>query len=174
MKLILNNYIKRPLLWDIAICLIVAILFHFIKSKFNFSILISKEEYRSILTDILSTSISLAGFILASLTIIVTFKENISHKINAAKNNLQNTDPLSGIEILFESKHYSRIVRVFFWAAFIYLLIFLGCSILKLSANKIPDNYFFYIVLSAIILTSLTIFRSLLILYRVIKLQLKK
>lgn len=174
MKSILNNYIKRPLLWDIFISLVVSIVFHFIKVKFSFSVLLTKEDFRSTLTDILSTSISLAGFILASLTIIVTFKENISHKIKSATPESLNTESLSGIEILFESKHYSRIVRVFFWAAFIYLLIFLSCSILKLSADKIPAHYYFYIVLSATILTSLTIFRSLLILYRVIKLQLKK
>jgi hypothetical protein len=32
------------------------------------------------ISDIISTTISLAGFILASLTIIVTFKDNINHK----------------------------------------------------------------------------------------------
>ena len=92
------------------------------------------ESLKSNLSDIIATSISLAGFVLASLTIIVTFKENITQKQNEAAINQadkpetnKNAD-ISGIELLFTSVHYERIVGVFSWAAFILLFLFGFCK----------------------------------------------
>ncbi len=168
MTKLLNIYIKRPLLYDLLICSILVTITQFIESP---GYAISSVKAESAFSDIVNTSISLAGFILASLTIIVTFKDNISHKENSSdKSKIE----MSGLELLFSSKHYKRIVGVFSWAAFIFVLLFLVYSLLKLFIEKIPETNFLELVICGIILISMTIFRSLLILYKVIKLQISK
>lgn len=180
MKQILNIYIRRPLLWDIVITIALCYLYSFLIKKFSFSLNFDEDIIASILSDLIGTSISLAGFVLASLTIIVTFKDNISQKIesnnNQNKNNLNNPNQssTSGIALLFSSKHYGRIVGVFTWAVFIYLGLFLVLSFLKLFLGKIPIDYFAYICIIPIVLITFTIFRSVLVLYKIIKLQLKR
>lgn len=173
MKAVLNFYIKRPLLYDVILCAIISVALHFISLKQNIDFKISLEDFRSNLTDLISTSISLAGFVLASLTIIVTFKDNINHKESAAGTKGKASESLSGLEIIFTSKHYNRIVGVFSWAAFLFLFLFFFFSFAKLAAPKIPAHLYHYISITGIILISLSIFRSLLILYRVIRLQMK-
>lgn len=168
MTKLLNFYIKRPLLYDILLCIIVVGIIQLLGSYCG-SITASKAE--SAYSDIVNTSISLAGFILASLTIIVTFKDNISHKENSSE---KPKVELTGIELIFSSKHYGRIVGVFSWAAIIFVLLFLVFSLLKLFIDIIPDKYLLETVICGIILITMTIYRSLLILYKVIKLQISK
>ena len=188
---ILNTYIKRPLLWDIIITSLICYLFSLIVSIFDLNIKVDMDLIKSIISDLISTSISLAGFVLASLTIIVTFKNNISHKKETAikpeckyvedqkpvveKNKvIDQDDKQSGIELLFSSKHYGRIVGVFTWAVFIFLLLFLLLSFIKLFISEAPISTALYFCIVPICLTTLTIFRSILVLYRIIRLQLDK
>lgn len=180
MKTILNTYIKRPLLWDIIITLAICFLYSLLVKKFCLSFNFDINIITSILSDLISTSISLAGFVLASLTIIVTFKDNISQKTEVVNNDVTNDNTnqkevkSSGIVLLFSSKHYGRIVGVFTWAVFIYLGLFLMLSFLKLFISKISLEYYAFICIIPIVLITLTIFRSVLVLYKIIKLQLKK
>lgn len=183
MKKMLNTYIKRPLLWDIILIVLICVGYYFILQKLSLDINITKEIVTSTLSDLINTSISLAGFVLASLTIIVTFKDNLSQKkavqINQTKEDLEKAKETkeineSGMALLFSSKHYGRIVGVFTWAVFIYLAMFLFLSMLKLFIDKIPMSIYEYLCIAPIVLTALTIFRSVLVLYKIIKLQLKK
>lgn len=168
MKKILNIYIKRPLFYDLIICIIIVLGIQY----FNLiSLSISLDSAKSTISDIVNTSISLAGFILAALTIIVTFKDNISHKENS--NPAQNSIDQSGLELIFNSNHYKTIVGVFSWAAIIYIFLFLAFSLLKLFLATIPEKFYLDIVLVGIVLVAFTIFRSLLVLFSVIKLQIK-
>ena len=81
---------------------------------------------------------------------------------------------MNGIELLFSSKHYGRIVGVFSWAVFMFLLLFLILALSKLFISKVPQYIAIYFCLIPIIIITLTIFRSILVLYSIIKLQLKK
>lgn len=166
MTKILNIYIKRPLFYDLIICALIVLSIEYF-NVLNLSI--SVDSAKSTISDIVNTSISLSGFILAALTIIVTFKDNIAHKERT--NPPKNSEVIGGFELLFSSKHYKRIVGVFSWAAIIYILLFLLFSILKLFLSKIPEEYYLDIVITGILMVALTIFRSLLVLYKIIKLQ---
>jgi hypothetical protein len=183
MKLLLNTYIKRPLLWDIILISLLCVGYKIIIFKFSLDVNLTKEAVISTISDLINTSISLAGFVLASLTIIVTFKDNLSQKkevlINQTKEDLKKVVAIpetdkSGMALLFSSKHYGRIVGVFTWAVFIFLGMFLILSIIKLFIDLLPLNTYAYLCIAPIVLTTLTIFRSVLVLYKIIKLQLKK
>ena len=88
MNKLLDKYIKHPLLYDLIIVSLFILGKHILSSKNIISITIPIDTLKSIVSDIISTTISLAGFILASLTIIVTFKDNINHKEIYNKKNL--------------------------------------------------------------------------------------
>jgi hypothetical protein len=175
-----DYYIKRPLLWDILICTLIICTVHYsIEIKKIIQLNVDAESLKSNLSDIIATSISLAGFVLASLTIIVTFKENITQKQNSIAQNQTDgiTNPntnITGIELLFTSVHYGRIVGVFSWAAFILLSLFVIISMTKMFTKCLSINELFYASIIGITIIALTIFRSLLVLYAIIKLQLKR
>lgn len=169
MTKILDKYIKHPLLYDLIIVTVFIIGKHLLSSKEIITISVPIETLKSMISDIISTTISLAGFILASLTIIVTFKDNINHK--EIHNKIQEKNELSGMELLFTSKHYKRIVGVFSWSCIIFLTIFFIVSIVKLFLDTIVNDYIFDIIIISFITLSATIFRCLLILHKIIKIQ---
>lgn len=111
MKKILDKYIKYPLLYDLIIVSIFILVKHILSNKNIISINIPLETLKSVVSDIISTTISLAGFILASLTIIVTFKDNINHK--EIYNKIEAKIDLTGMELLFTSKHYKKWLAYF-------------------------------------------------------------
>lgn len=169
MKKILDKYIKYPLLYDLIIVSIFILVKHILSNKNIISINIPLETLKSVVSDIISTTISLAGFILASLTIIVTFKDNINHK--EIYNKIEAKIDLTGMELLFTSKHYKRIVGVFSWACIIFLAIFFLISIVKLFLDKIDDDFILDLIILSFVTLSATIFRCLLILHKIIKIQ---
>lgn len=169
MKKLLDKYIKYPLLFDLIIVCVFIFVKHILSNKNIISINITLETLKSVVSDIISTTISLAGFILASLTIIVTFKDNINHK--EIYNKIEAKIDLTGMELLFTSKHYKRIVGVFSWACIIFLSIFFLISIVKLFLDKIDVDFILDIIILSFITLSATIFRCLLILHKIIKIQ---
>lgn len=169
MNKILDIYIKRPLLYDIFFISIIVFAKHMLSFNNIFNLKIPLETLKSIISDVISTTISLAGFILASLTIIVTFKDNINHKEIFKK--VKKKKKLTSIELLFTSKHYKRVVGVFSWACIIFLTIFFVISIVKLFNDKIGADLILDLIILSLILLSATIFRCLLILHKIIKIQ---
>ncbi len=74
---LLSYYFQHPLHFDILLIMLLLIVFEAMKNVFGLNIIIKNSTLESVTTDLINTSISLAGFVLASLTIIVTFKDNI-------------------------------------------------------------------------------------------------
>ena len=108
----------KLLLFSLLICVFEsctnALIPHYIRKKFNNH---TASNYN--LND------NLININNGSLTIIVTFKDNISQKQQAPVPSTKQKDipatneTTTGIELLFTSKHYKRIVGVFTWASFI-------------------------------------------------------
>ncbi len=169
MNNILDKYIKRPLLYDIFFISMFVFVKHMLSYYNFFNLKIPLETLKSIISDIISTTISLAGFILASLTIIVTFKDNINHKVIFKK--VKKKKKLTSIELLYTSIHYKRVVGIFSWACIIFLTIFFIISIVKLFNDKIGADLILDLIILFLILLSATIFRCLLILHKIIKIQ---
>lgn len=179
MTKILDKYFSRPLLFDCIISAFICFLYWLLTAKFKISLINDQELVKSFTTDIINTSISLAGFVLASLTIIVTFKDNISSKKIKQKDDVEeneetNGDEETGIQLLFTSKHYTTVVGVFSSSVFILLFQFVILSFFKLFIKKFPVYFGDYLLIISLIITSLTVFRCILLLYKIIKLQLPK
>ena len=98
----IDYYLNNSLTIDLVCVILIGIInSYFSVFKFNIG---TKENNISILSDIISASISLAGFILASLTIIVAVKSNLTNKNpESAKNPL---------ELFFSAGNYKKILIV--------------------------------------------------------------
>lgn len=160
----MNLYLRWPIFWDILIgCIaaaIVAIFLGFPVEKFKVS------DLRDIQQSFIDTSISLAGFILAVLTIIVTFKANVSYK------KIQHTE--TSLDLLFNSEVYFTIVNLLKWTILELLI-----NAFLLYYFRIFTNYFVESInLSVLVLTFFlvfgAIFRSLYVMFIVVNFDAKK
>lgn len=158
---ILDKYLAYPILCDLSI---VSAIWYLSKNfaLFNF-VLTDKSNQINIIPYIISADVSLAGFILAALTIIVTFKSNIQSK--------RMNDATNALELIFSSKHYSKIVQVFrkSLVELVICFIFLFCA--WLSTDNFSIATINRINVTGIIITTLAISRSLFILFMVLDLE---
>lgn len=161
MKRATDFYLEHPLFTDALIMIIALVL----NGLFPKLILVKFDlaSQANILSSLVGTSVSLAGFILAALTIIVSFRSNIACKTaELAKNPL---------ELIFSTHQYQNIVRIFkdaiieLTGTFVILYIFW-----ILSANLRSDYILFANVYGAILIF-LSLFRTLFMLFLVLKLD---
>lgn len=164
---LLDKYLKRPFLFDVLIAGLVMVAFYicFICDCMQ---LAKPDALKSVMSDMISVTISLAGFILAALTIIVTFKDSVDSRVK------ENEQIKSGKDLFFSSDSYFDSVRVFYQGAIFLLLMFLVLSVLKLVNLNIQDIHHSLISLFFISMITLTVFRSLYLLISIIKIQAKR
>lgn len=123
----------------------------------------SKEFNIDILSDIIAASISLSGFILASLTIIVAIKSNLANK--SAKN------AKNPLELFFSPKNYSKIINIFQGSIIELTFCFITAYIVWLSSENFVVYTVFKVNLILIFLLSISIVRSLLVLFKIINIK---
>ncbi len=152
-------YLARPIIIDfglISLFLILTIFLNWFRC-----VSLSIEQAGSIYSAVISTCISLAGFILAALTIIVTFRSNLKAKgFDDSKN---------ALDFILSSKMYRQIVLVYRKAILEFIFISLSLFLCWLFASLIKDsNALLAIAVSGVFATSTTIFRSLWVLFKIL------
>jgi glycerol uptake facilitator-like aquaporin len=115
------------------------------------------------LQELISTSVSLAGFILAALTIIVTFKSNLKAK------SIENSD--NALDLIFSTGHYDNIVRVFKSSIIELVFCFVALFIVWASTDNLDVIIINKVNVCAILLTSFAIVRSLMVLFMILSLD---
>lgn len=160
---ILDIYFKHPFWGDLIIIIIILLVLFFNKDKIHE--IKDSSKIDNVIGNIISSMISLAGFILASLTIIVTVKSNIKLK------KIEDSD--NGLELLLTSENYKKIVSVF--RDSIIELIFALIVMYGFWSPIFELSRLQYLLLIAfgIIVIALTIARTLAILFRLIFLEFK-
>lgn len=168
---LIDFYLRRPVLYDLVLVIVILLLINILQSYsllFPFDCKIMK----SLNSDLISTSISLAGFVLASLTIIVTFKDSVNSRFNIEQiANTKKNQKDNGRDLFFQSKHYFPTVKVFFSASLILLLLFFLLSVIKVSAELISPNIYALLIIGGLVIIVTTVLRSLYLLLQIIKLQ---
>ena len=123
----------------------------------------SKDNNIAVLSDIIAASISLAGFILASLTIIVAIKSNLASKSTETSEN-----PL---ELFFSPANYRKIVEIFQGSIVELTFCFIAAYIVWLSSENLKVYTVFKVNLILIFLLSISVVRSLLVLFKIINIK---
>lgn len=156
---VLDGYLKLPLLWDLVVAGLVCLLLHYQAERLP----IANSDITALQSSLASTAVSLAGFIIAALTIIVTFKANIeSKKLDQSAN---------GMELLFNSGNYTRIVRVF-QVAIIELVICFGIMHTAMFFNNsFTIRHSLLLALVVLIFILLALLRCLYVLFSVLNVE---
>lgn len=162
-ELILNFYIDYPFMFDILFTAIL--LFINTKSPLMNTNIKERGAQLDLISNLIGTNVSLAGFVLAALTIIVTFKSSL--KIKGIE------DSENALELIFSTHHYKSIVRVFKNAIIEFVLVFICLLVLWNMNDRLTNSTLYHVNLCAITITSLTLIRSLFILFTVLGLESK-
>lgn len=154
---IVDSYLNYAFIIDLIMMTLIWTLNNFSLIEIKY---LNRNNYIDIISNIISAAVSLAGFILASLTIIVAIRSNIANKNpEHAKNPL---------ELFFSVGTFKTIVKVF-KISIIELII---CFIVSYSIWLISENLSLECINKTIVLLiylmSLSTIRSLFVLFLLI------
>nr|WP_315232059.1 hypothetical protein [uncultured Flavobacterium sp.] len=161
MKKTLDFYINNALFFDSIIILALWFANSYF-SFFDFKIA-EKKDNLEIVSDTVSASISLAGFILASLTVIASIRSNITNRPQDAIRN-----PL---EMFFSDVNYKRVVQVFKDAIVELVLVFILSYFIWISQENFLNFTILKWIISAILMIFLSVSRTLIVLFTIIKID---
>ena len=125
--------------------------------------LLDKAQQLNVLSNLIGTTVSLAGFILAALTIIVTFKSNLKVKGFEDSNN--------ALEYFFSTNNYKNIVEVFKKSITELVIIFIVLYLIWLSSTNLSCNVLGNFLLGSVIGTITSIVRALYVLFNILNFQ---
>lgn len=157
----IDLYLKHPISLDVFLILSLFLVNHFL--PIFFTIKYSLNTQLNVLSSLIGTSVSLAGFILAALTIIVAFKSNIASKKPEEANN-----PL---ELLFSTDNYPKIIKVFKDAIIELTVVFIALYIVWIMLDNLTGSILLNSNIYGAILIFLTVFRTLFVLFLVLTLD---
>jgi hypothetical protein len=161
MKTIGNIYIRWPILFD---CLFSVIIWLIGSKGHLFSLIIDDMSVQTgVLSSIIGTDVSLAGFILAALTIIVTFKSNVKAKGMEEATN--------AMELILSSVHYESIKLVFKEAILEFVLLFIILYFIWMFSQNFAPWEINLINICATSVTAAIILRTLVVLFGIIGLD---
>jgi hypothetical protein len=162
--MILDKYFKNPILWDYSISSIIVSIFIYLDWK-HYLRIPSIERSLSITSDLSNVGLTLTGFILTLLTVLITFKS--SSKVT--KENYSEED--TAFDIFFASDLYFLTVKILKNCIKSLVVISVFGYGVKLGLPQEYLNYAFFYNVFAIAIVALSVWRCLLILTEILKLQ---
>lgn len=154
-------YVEKPYIFDLIFSIIIVFIYQIDVGPTY--ILLDRSMLQNVLSNIIGTCVSLAGFMLAALTIIVTFRSNLkSKKIEESK---------GPIDFLFSSDQYPKIVSVFKSSIIEFSIIFILLYFFWISSNNISIQYLSLIIFISILTLASSLIRSLLVLFNILSLD---
>ena len=162
-------FFARPYLFDVLTAIILEILAYYL-DKYGL-IDVSKVLNQDKILEQLGTSvITIAGFVLTILTIVVTFKNSEDSKKTIVRRRYHKR-PANKVTLFFSSKLYFKTVRVLHQSVFGLTLIFILFITIELISNSICGTYKFYFIVFGLIVSILIFLRCILTLSLIIELQ---
>ena len=155
---ILNAYFKHPILFDVAIAAAFIAFIYYKQDIFAFKKI--TDNIQNVVSNIISTIVSFAGFILASLTVIVTVKANIKSKPEQSANAME--------LLLLSTGNYKKIISVFRDAIVELVLCLAILYVLWLPVIGLTVQHLLYLSIYGISVILLTLVRTLYILFDLI------
>lgn len=160
----LDKYFKRPVLWDYCFSITLSIIVTYLLNKNSFQFT-KDETILSVVSDLSTVALTLSGFILTLLTVLISFKTTSKSK----KELSLETDTL--FSIFFSTNLYFETVRHLKNGILsLALIAVLGYS-LKLLLNTKQYYLLFSFNIISLLIILLTLLRCLTILSKIIKIQ---
>lgn len=160
----IDNYFKRPVFWDYLLGISITGIIMFIFNRVGFHIP-KDETILSIISDLSTVALTLSGFILTLLTVLISFKSTAKSK----KDIKFEADSL--YEIFYSTSLYFETVRHLKNGIISLTFVAIIGYTLKLTINTCYYSFLFSFNLLSLIIIFLTLWRCLLILSKIIKIQ---
>jgi hypothetical protein len=160
----LDRYFKYPVIADATLGLVLNLVL-WLLFKAGSITLPEKTIDVSISTDISTIALTLAGFVLTLLTVLVTFK-------TAAKvPNEYDAFNTSVFDRFFSSSYYGRTIELLKGSIVILIFVSVLGFVLKLTLRGNCINYIFFANCFGLLIIVTTLWRCLIILTNIVKLQ---
>ena len=157
-KNIVDKYLYYALLIDIIVILFIWLGNSYL-SIFDFTV-VSKTTNIEIVSNLIGASISLSGFVLASLTIIVAIRSNVKTK--------RPEEAETPLELFFSIGTYKTIVKVFKIAIIELVFCFIISYIVWITSKDLLNFTLFKINICLIFILSASTVRSLFVMFLLI------
>ena len=162
--MIVDKYFKRPIFWDYFLTTIVVGIVMLLKFKAVIK-LPKEEDVYSIISDLSTVSLTMVGFILTLVTVLISFKSSSKVKKELVNEKTAVFDAFFASQLYFETiRHLKNGIKSL-------TLIALSGYFLKLMIGQMHYQYLFFFCFVGIIIILMTVGRSLLILSSIIKIQ---
>ena len=163
-KSLLNLYYQKPVFYDLVLAFLGCLIMFVLKQK-ELLDQISEERILSSVTEISNVCFTTAGFVLTFITLIVSFKES------SATNHSNEIPEKKIFQVFFSSSLYAETLRQLknFFKSLV-ILAFTG-YLIKTALPSSFIHYAFYFNITSLIILLTTLFRSLLIIMNILKLQ---
>lgn len=162
-KRVYDLYIDYPLLADFllgGVGIMVYILSSLLKNPlFNIDV----SSLQDILNELISTSLSLGGFVLAALAIIASIQLGVKNK--------NPKDAETGKEFFYNSRGYKRVINIYSTSCFTYLALFLIFTSARGVSAGIELKTLLYIIIAGVVILSSSFIRCVIILWGLMRIR---
>jgi hypothetical protein len=160
----LDRYFKYPIITDATLGLTLNLVLWYLFKGGKIT-LPEKSINISISTDVSTIALTLAGFVLTLLTVLITFK-------SAAKiPNEYNAFDTSVFDRFFSSSYYGRTIELLKGSIVMLICVSVLGFVLKLTLRDNCINYIFFSNCFGLLIIVTTLWRCLVILTNIVKLQ---
>lgn len=160
----IDIYFRRPLLYDYLFCGLITGGLYILYTRQLISI--PKAEVSvSTTTDLATIALTLAGFVLTLLTVLITFKTG------ARIPNAEDNENIPLFDLFFSTGLYYRTTSLLKGCIKSLLFVAILGFTLKLFLTEVLTKYIFFANVIGLIIIAATLWRSLLILTNIINLQ---
>lgn len=159
-------YFNSQLLIDISTCLIIVLTIHILRRQNIVSFLID-DSIKDVAINIGLACVTIAGFILTILTIMVTFKNSRDEKSISESQNVSNDKTT----LFYSSPLYFKSVAIMRKSVLILILVFITLFGIRIFQACFSIKELWYSVVVGTCLTILTFIRCILLLKLIITLQ---
>ncbi len=160
----IDKYFRRPLFYDYFLALIICSILYYLSHN-HYIVLPKDENVISTTTDLCTIALTISGFILTLLTILITFKTAANIPNDSNNENIQLFDLFFATKLYFQTTGLLKnCIKSLIFVAVI------GFSF-KLLLNESFIKYLFFSNVLGLIIIVTTLYRSLLILTKIIDLQ---
>lgn len=170
----LDKYFNNAIIIDLLISTLISVLLFFLLT-FSIISLPSSELLLSTTSDIANVSFTSSGFVLTFLTLLVSFKGSIKPLKKKKDMTLEDSyKDVTMFNIFLNSGFYDETIRHLKNGVKILIIVAIIGYLLKLTLPKGLVHFLFFFNVSGLVLIALVLWRSLMVLSGVVKVQSKK
>jgi hypothetical protein len=155
MKKLGDAYLDSPLMFDTVIAVGISAGIKTLADSMNINF--NRESIWALLSELISSSVSLGGFSIAALTIILTMADNY---IGNGRE--------TGFGALKKSRNFGRVLNIFKWSLVVFVAAFVYFSLLAYLDCYLGDTLFAMAVFAGLVYMVLTLARCLWLLNKMV------